>query len=118
MCYKKSNNKKQTGGRLKMIVKQIEHMEQECEGNYNFSITSMEVKCTRNFKNVFGDETEDITLKSINSINKKYKNPDYLQIFKYKGIKYYCISDFEKGYSASDYSVPYLYVLFLLPEDY
>lgn len=91
---------------------------QEVEGNYNF-IEDVRVLVTPGFLQMFGEEANALVLASQYLIVEAYERPDYLQVFTYKGIKYYCISNFQKGEKASDYEdTPYPYITFLLPSEY
>ena len=89
---------------------------QETVGNYNFQLRLL---CTRGFVNAFGNEFSVLVINALAMIQATYHNPDYLQVFQYKGTKFYCISEFEKGSTATDYDgLDALYVTFLLPEEY
>lgn len=83
---------------------------QECEGDYNFNCRSL---ATKTFMDEFGDDALYLTVISKKMILQLEK-PDYLQVFIYKGIKYYCIGQFQKGHEYD--CEPY--ITFLLPSDY
>lgn len=91
--------------------------EQEVKGNYEF--LNVRMVCTPGFMHTFGDETYELCSVSQKLILTQHPNADYLQVFEYQNHTYWCISDFEKGYKAEDYvNTPYLYITFLLPDEY
>jgi hypothetical protein len=99
-----------------MLTEKLALEEQECEGNYNFYNKPV---CTKGFRELFGEEFLLIIFAAIALINETYENPDYLQVLCYGDKKFWVIADFQKGEKVEDYKdVEYLYVTFLLPEEY
>lgn len=91
---------------------------QGCEGNYMFAGENLMVFVTPGFLDAFGSEAKLLAFASQCLILETYTNPDWLQIFTYKGIKYYCIADFERGDKVDDYKeVERFYITFLLPHE-
>lgn len=91
--------------------------EQEVEGNAMF--TGVQVVATKNFAETFGDGWEILAFIAIHKIVHTYENPGKLQVFRYKGKKFWVIADFERGDKLSDYDgLEYFYVTCLMPEDY
>lgn len=90
---------------------------QECPGDYLFK--GVVTVVTRAFQETFGDETSALCFASLYEILENRDRPDWIQVFTFKGIKYWCISNFREGDKPSDYEgVEKLYITFLLPEDY
>lgn len=89
---------------------------QEVEGDYNFDVRPV---CTVGFANRFGEAATALVQNCLSTIKATYENPDRLQVFAYDGVKFYCVADFERGHTADEYEgVPYLYVIFMLPNEY
>lgn len=92
--------------------------EQECEGNYNF-VNNVKVLCTPGFEEAFDEEAPALALASQYMVAEKWNHPDYLQVFMYKGIKYWCIADFEMDADPEEYAdIGQPYITFLLPSEY
>ena len=66
----------------------LELTEQECKGHYVFN--NINVSCTQGFALLFGEPVE--IRRCMDMINKRYPEPDYLQVFSYNGVKFYAIS--------------------------
>ena len=87
--------------------------DQEREGTYDF--TKAALYMTRGFKHKFGDEAEELILKSIETIMERYPdNADYFQTLQYTSdnitTKYWLIID--------DYGNKTYILTALLPEEY
>lgn len=87
--------------------------DQEYEGTYDFLNT--EKYMTKGFKNRFGDEAEELMLKSIETIMERYpENADRFQTLQYTSdnitAKYWLIID--------DYGNGVYILTALLPEEY
>lgn len=93
------------------------HYKQETTGNWMFS--GAHPVCTRGIVSAFGKETAALLMRSIvRIIDEAYDEPDYLQVFRFRNRVVYCIADFRKGDSVSDYQdIPFLYVTLLFPEE-
>lgn len=100
-----------------MLRNKLELLPQECYGNYLFS--DVKPVATQAFMATFGDEAIPIMLLAQSMVLDTYENPDYLQTFRYGETKFWCMSDFKKGYKPSDYcDTDFFYITFLLPSDY
>lgn len=62
--------------------------EQECTGDYDFSLPAC---MTEGFLDTFGDCARELVKYCIMKINEIDK-PDYLQVFLYKNVKFFCVS--------------------------
>ncbi len=99
-----------------MLTEKLVLEEQECEGNFNFNNKPV---CTKKFQELFGEDSSLIIFAAIALINETYENPDYIQVFCYGDKKFWVIAKFQKDERVEDYkNIEYLYVTFLLPEEY
>lgn len=99
-----------------MVLNDITLKPQECTGNYNFSCRPV---FTRGFLQQFGDDAVKLALMALKLVNNTYKDPDRLQVLTYQGNTFWILADFERGAKAEDYEdIQYLYVTFLLPDEY
>lgn len=86
---------------------QLFHKEQTSDASIFNDFTKVLLVCTNDFNNSFGIESEEISLRALNSITQRYGNSaEYLQVFEYNGIKFWAINDFDET------------VTMLLPEEY
>lgn len=100
-----------------MLKYELELCEQEAEEDGLFDCEH--ICCTQNFKYVFKEETAELMFNALDLLKKTYEHKCHLQVFKYNGIKFYLIADFSVGDKPEDYEgIDYLYVTFLMPEDY
>jgi hypothetical protein len=88
--------------------------EQEYDNNY-FKFFDVPIVYTPSFQEVFGEECELVIGVSLLKIRETYpkRNYDYLQVFHYKDIEYWCISDAHQYERLKDE-----HITFLLPKDY
>jgi hypothetical protein len=97
----------------------IEILKQEQEGDYLFLGEGVKPVCTKGFIEAFGDEYIEVAFTSQYLVTETYPNPDYLQKYTYKDITYWCIGEFHKGDTPDMYiDTPFLYITFLLPNEY
>lgn len=90
-------------------MKILELLPQECEDEaYEFE--SGFIVATRGFINVFYYDIERLIPQALQLIKETFSCADYLQTFKYDGIKFWVISSALVGEPAI--------ITFLLPEEY
>lgn len=91
--------------------------EQECNNeNYDFSIQMVVTKNLLNELNEIGDANEILALSHLSMLEHyKNENIDYLQVFTFRDLEYWCISNKLKN---EEYDESYHCVTWLLPSDY
>lgn len=88
--------------------------EQEYNDNH-YQFFGVPIVYTPAFREAFGEEHEVVIAVSLMKLEEKYpeKNYDALQVFSYKGVTYWCISDADqKEHWENEH------ITFLLPDDY
>lgn len=95
-------------------INEIVLEEQEFNENY-YKFFDVPIVYTPSFREALGEDYELVIRYSLLKIKEKYpmKNYDYLQVFSYRGIKYWVISDAHQNEKWEDE-----HITFLLPSDY
>lgn len=97
-----------------MLTENIIMYNQEFSDNH-YQFYGVRAVCTAAFQEAFGKDYELVASAAHQMIAEKYpgKNWDQLQVFSYKGIKFWCISD-----AVQDEHLEDEHITFLMPSDY
>lgn len=103
----------------------LEHMEQEQDKEdfngekQNYSFIGLPFYMTSAFMETFKEEYLLLMWHAVSKINHMKTERERVQRFRYKGVKFYAVSNWENGTKKEDYVNPEeLSVMFMLPSDY